>query len=40
MKPEDGIYDPLVGCLVLEQSQAAVHMIGHRLIHEKHLDLK
>ena len=26
--------------LVLEQSQAAVDMIGHRLIHVKHFDLK
>ncbi len=40
MKPEDGIYEPLVGYLVLEQSQAAVDMLGHRLIHVKHLDLK
>jgi predicted aspartyl protease len=40
MKPEDGIYDPLVGYLVLEQSQAAVDMLGHRLVHVKHLDLK
>ena len=40
MKPEDGIYDPLIGYLVLEQSQAAVDMLGHRLIHIKHLDLK
>ena len=40
MKPADGIYEPLVGYLVLEQSQAAVDMLGHRLIHAKHLDLK
>jgi hypothetical protein len=40
MKPADGIYDPLIGYLVLEQSQAAVDMLGHRLIHVKHLDLK
>lgn len=40
MKPEDGIYDPLVGYLVLEQSQAAIDMLGHRLVHVKHLDLK
>jgi predicted aspartyl protease len=40
MKPADGIYEPLLGYLVLEQSQAAVDMLGHRLIHVKHLDLK
>ena len=40
MQPADGIYGPLVGYLVLEQSQAAIDMVGHRLIHVKHLDLK
>jgi len=40
MNPVDGIYDPLLGYLVLEQSQAAVDMLGHRLVHVKHLDLK
>ena len=40
MEPEDGIYDPLVGYIVLEQSQAAVDMVGHRLIHVKRMDLK
>ena len=40
MAPENGIYEPLVGYIVLEQSQAAVDMIGHRLIHVKHFDLK
>ena len=40
MKPEDGLYEPLIGYLVLEQSQAAVDMLGHRLLHVKHLDLK
>ena len=40
MKPEDGIYEPLIGYLVLEQSQAAVDMLGHRLIHVKRADLK
>ena len=39
MKPADGIYEPLVGYLVLEQSQAAVDMLGHRLIHAKRLGL-
>ncbi|MCP4201617.1 MAG: hypothetical protein GY769_06740 [bacterium] len=40
MEPEDGVYDPLVGYIVLEQSQAAVDMVGHRLIHVKRMDLK
>lgn len=40
MKPEDGMYDPLVGYLVLEQSQAAVDMLGHRLVRVDKLDLK
>ena len=40
MQPADGIYDPLIGHLVLQQSQAAVDMVGHRLIHVKHVDLK
>jgi predicted aspartyl protease len=40
MKPEDGIYEPLIGYIVLEQSQAGVDMLGHRLIAVKHMDLK
>lgn len=40
MTPEDGIYDPLIGYIVLEQSQAAVDMVGHRLQHAKRVDLK
>jgi len=40
MSPEDGVFQPLIGYLVLEQSQAAVDMLGHRLIHVKHVDLK
>jgi predicted aspartyl protease len=40
MEPEDGIYEPLVGYIVLESSQASVDMIGHRLVPVKHLDLK
>jgi len=38
--PEDGVYEPLVGYLVLEQSQAAVDVLGHRLIHVHKVDLK
>jgi hypothetical protein len=40
MTPADGICEPLLGYLVLEQSQAAVDMLGHRLVHVTHLDLK
>jgi len=40
MQPEDGNYEPLVGYLVLEQSQAAVDILGHRLVHVRHVDLK
>ncbi|MEW6357349.1 MAG: aspartyl protease family protein [Planctomycetota bacterium] len=40
MKPDDGKYEPLIGYIVLEQSQAAVDMMGHRLVHVKRLDLK
>ncbi|MFH0774536.1 MAG: aspartyl protease family protein [bacterium] len=40
MKPENGIYEPLIGYIVLEQSQAGVDMISHRLIHIKRMDLK
>ena len=40
MHPEDGVYEPLVGYLPLEQSQAAVDMVGHRLVHARRVDLK
>ena len=40
MHPRDGTYEPLVGYIVLEQSQAAVDLLGHRLIHVKRVDLK
>jgi hypothetical protein len=40
MKPSDGEYEPLIGYIVLEQSQAAVDMLGHRLVPVKHMDLK
>ena len=40
MKPVDGVYEPLIGYIVLEQSQAAVDMLGHRLVHVKKTDLK
>lgn len=40
MHPEDGSYEPLIGYIVLEQSQAAVDMIGHRLMKVPKADLK
>ncbi|HPO15679.1 MAG TPA: hypothetical protein PLI09_19715 [Candidatus Hydrogenedentes bacterium] len=40
MLPVDGVYEPLIGYIVLEQSQASVDMLGHRLIHTKKTDLK
>ena len=40
MKPEDGEYEPLIGYIVLEQSQAGVDIVGHRLVPIKHMDLK
>jgi predicted aspartyl protease len=40
MTPENGTYQPLVGYIILEQSQAAVDMVGHRLLHVKKMDLK
>jgi predicted aspartyl protease len=40
MTPEGGEYEPLIGYIVLEQSQAAVDMLGHRLVKVKHMDLK
>ena len=40
MTPDEGAYEPLIGYIVLEQSQAAVDMLGHRLIHVKRMDLK
>lgn len=40
MHPGDGGYEPLLGYIILEQSRAAVDMVGHRLVPVKHLDLK
>jgi predicted aspartyl protease len=40
MKPVNGDYEPLVGYITLEQSQAAVDMVGHRLTHIRHVDVK
>ena len=40
MNPEDGVYEPLIGYIVLEQCQAAIDMSGHRLIQAKRMDLR
>ncbi|MGA2798263.1 MAG: hypothetical protein ABSE63_11835 [Thermoguttaceae bacterium] len=40
MRPADGIYEPLLGYIVLKQCQAAVDMLGIRLVHVKKTDLK
>ena len=40
MESQDGEYEPLIGYIPLEQSQAAVDMLGHRLVKVKYLDLK
>ena len=40
MTPANGEYEPLIGYVILEQSQAAVDMLGHRLIPVTRMDLK
>ena len=40
MNPEDGVYEPLIGYIVLEQAQIAVDMMRHKLMPAKRLDLK
>ncbi len=40
MEPKNGAYEPLLGHIVLEQSEAAVDMLGLRLLHIKKTDLK
>lgn len=37
---EDDEYEPLLGYVILEQAQAAVDMLGHRLVPVKYIDLK
>ena len=39
-EPGDGGYEPLVGYIILEQSRAAVDLVGHRLVPVKTFDLK
>ncbi|MGH8551148.1 MAG: hypothetical protein ACRERU_21590 [Methylococcales bacterium] len=40
MHPEDGVYEPLIGYIPLEQAQAAVDLLGHRLVKIRRVDLK
>jgi hypothetical protein len=40
MTPQEGDYEPLLGYIPLEQSQAAVDTLGHRLVCVERLDLK
>jgi len=40
MKPADGEYGPLIGHIVLAQSQAGVDRLGNRLVPIKRMDLK
>ena len=40
MAASNGGYEPLLGYIILEQSRAAVDMVGHRLVPVKHADLK
>ena len=40
MSPEDGAYEPLIGYIPLEQAQAAVDLVGHRLVKVSRVDLK
>ena len=40
MQPANGSYEPLVGYIVLEQAQAGVDMLGHRLVQVGKADLK
>jgi len=41
MEPaEDGEYQPLLGYVILEQAQATVDMLGHRLVPVKYIDCR
>lgn len=40
MEPSDGQYAPLIGYIPLEQAQAVVDMVGHRLVKFSRVDLK
>ncbi len=36
----EGEYEPLLGYVILEQAQAAIDMLGHRLVPVKYIDMK
>ncbi|MGB0563676.1 MAG: hypothetical protein ACPGVO_18030 [Spirulinaceae cyanobacterium] len=40
MYPSEGAYEPLIGYIILEQCQAVVDMLGHRLLPARKVDLK
>ena len=41
MEPgRDDEYEPLLGYVILEQAQAAVDMLGHRLVPVRYIDMK
>ncbi len=41
MEPgEDDAYEPLLGYVILEQAQAAVDLLGHRLVPVRYIDMK
>ena len=37
---DEGEYEPLLGYVILEQAQAAVDMLGHRLVPVRYIDMK
>lgn len=37
---EEDDYEPLLGYVILEQAQAAVDMLGHRLVPVRYIDMK
>ena len=37
---DEDVYEPLLGYVILEQAQAAVDMLGHRLVPVKYIDMK
>lgn len=40
MQAKNGVYEPLIGYIALGQSQAAVDLIGHRLVKVHTVDVK
>ncbi len=40
MEPSNGQYEPLIGYIPLEQAQATVDLVGHRLVKFSRVDLK